>query len=114
MTFALVLPAALSLLVLAAHFLRNGHLALVAASLVACALLSVRRPWAARTLQILLALGAAEWIRTLVALVVERQAEGRPFARMGAILGTVAFVSLLSAATFATRSLRARFRMVTV
>ena len=73
------------------------------------ALLGVRRPWAARALQVVLVLGAAEWIRTLLTLVAERQAEGRPFVRMGVILGTIAFLSLLSAAAFATRGIKTRF-----
>jgi hypothetical protein len=38
-----LLPAALALLVLGAHFLRAGHLALVAATLAVVALLFVRR-----------------------------------------------------------------------
>ena len=111
MTFALLLPAAISLIVLAAHFLRGGHLALVAAALAAIVLLAVRRPWAARVIQLALGLGAAEWIRTLLVIMADRQAEGRPYVRLGAILGSVALVSLLGAAAFATRHLKVRFHL---
>jgi hypothetical protein len=43
-----LLPAALAFLVLGAHFLRAGHLALVVV-----ALFFVRRPWAARARSLL-------------------------------------------------------------
>ena len=109
MTFALLLPAVLSLLVLAAHFLRGGHLVLVGLALAAAALVAVRRTWAARALQVVLALGAIEWVRTLAALVAERRADGRPFLRMAVILGSVALVAALSALAFRTRRLRGRF-----
>ena len=109
MNFALLASSALSLILLAAHFLRGGHIALLAVALAGAALLGVRRPWAARALQVVLVLGAAEWMRTLLSLVAERQAEGRPFVRMGVILGTIAFLSLLSAAAFATRGIKTRF-----
>ena len=46
--FLLLLPAGLSALVLGAHFLRRGDLALVAVSLTLFGLLFVRRQWAAR------------------------------------------------------------------
>jgi hypothetical protein len=109
MTFFLLVPAVLSLLVMAAHFLRGGQLLLVALALAAVALVFVRRAWAARALQVALALGALEWLRTLAVLVNERRAEGRPFVRMAVILGAVALTAALSAASFAGRRLRERF-----
>jgi hypothetical protein len=62
-------PAVLSLLVLAAHFLRAGSVALVGVSLALAALLAVRRPWAARTVQAALIVGAAAVLTGLSALV---------------------------------------------
>ncbi|MEO7921744.1 MAG: hypothetical protein ABIT01_19945 [Thermoanaerobaculia bacterium] len=108
MTTALLVPAALSLLVLAAHFLRGGQIVLVAITLGAALLLAVRRPWAARVLQISLVCGTAEWIRTISTLIGDRLADGRPFVRMSVILGAVAAVSLLSALALASRRLTAR------
>jgi hypothetical protein len=48
-----LLPAALAFLVLGAHFLRAGHLALVVVALAVVALFFVRRPWAARAWSLL-------------------------------------------------------------
>jgi hypothetical protein len=96
----------LSLLVLAAHFLRAGALPVVGALLLLVALLFVRRPWAARTIQIVLVLGALEWLRTLYLLAGVRIDSGEPFLRLVLILGAVALVTLIAALSFQTRSLR--------
>ena len=97
MTALLLAPAALSLLVLGAHFLRAGEIALVALAVGLLALLFVRRAWAARTVQVVLLLGTAEWVRTTLALTGERASMGRPYGRMVVILGAVAAVCVLSA-----------------
>lgn len=86
-----------SLLVLGAHFLRAGHPWLVLALLLAPLLLLVRRTWAIRCLQVVLLLGALEWLRTLVALASVRLQAGEPVLRMGLILSVVAAVAVLSA-----------------
>jgi hypothetical protein len=108
--FWLLLPAGLSALVLGAHFLRRGDLALVAASLALFVLLFVRRWWAARLAQLALLAGACEWLRTLALLLPVRRAAGEPWARLAAILGAVALVAVLGAALFETRWLRGRYR----
>jgi hypothetical protein len=107
-TFLLLLPAALSLLVLAAHFLRGGMSLPVIMCLVLMGFLWVPRPWATRTLQIVLVLGAAEWIRTTMALVSARQVTGAPWERMAMILGIVALVTFASAAAFELPALKRR------
>lgn len=112
MTFLLLLPAGLSLLVLSAHFLRGGQLPLVAASFLALGLLCVKRRWAARALQLGLVLGTVEWVRTLVALVERRAATGEPFLRLSVILGSVAAVGIVGALLLETPRLRGRFRRV--
>jgi hypothetical protein len=89
--------AVVSLLVLAAHFLRGGHPVLTLALLLAPLLLAGRRPWALGTLQVVLALGTLEWLRTLVILAAERLRNGEPLLRMALILAAVAAVSTLSA-----------------
>lgn len=106
--FLLLLPPALSLLVLAAHFLRGGDVLPMLLCVGLFGLLFVRRPWATRTLQIALVLGAVEWIRTGVDLMAERQAGGRPFERMATILEVVAWVTFLSALLFELPPLRRR------
>lgn len=110
MTALLLTPVVLSLLVLAAHFLRDGHLALVALVLALIALLPVRRPWVPRVLQLVLVLAAAEWVRTLVQLRSFRIALGQPHGRMTAILGGVALFTALAALVFQAPRLRRRYR----
>lgn len=107
------LPVVLSLLVLGAHFLRTGNMVLVAAALAPVVLLGVRRRWAARVIQLVLVIGAVEWIRTLVALAAARAEAGQPLIRLCLILGGVALLTALSALVFRTASARAWFRMST-
>ena len=106
-----LLPAALSLLLLGAHFLRTGNLALVALSLVLLGLLFVRRRWAAHTVRFALVLGAAEWIRTLIVLASFRAELGLPWLRLAVILGSVAAAALLSLLAFRGRRARRWFRI---
>lgn len=109
MLFLRLVPVALALVVLGAHFLRAGDwlpLAVVAALLV---LLFVPRRWSARALQAGLVLGALEWIRTLADLVAVRQALHQPFLRMAAILGGVALLTAASALVFRARGVRTHF-----
>jgi hypothetical protein len=105
-----LVPVVLSLLVLAAHFLRSGNLFMVVIILALLGFLSVPRAWAARTIQIALLVGGAEWIRTLVVLARARAGAGEPALRMGLILGGVALLTALSALVFRTATLRRRFR----
>lgn len=107
-TFLLLLPAGISLLVLAAHFLRRAESLPMLLALGMVALLGVRRPWAARALQVALLLAAGEWVRTLMALIPARRALGEPWERMAVILGCVAAVALLSALAFELPALRRR------
>ena len=104
-----LLPVVLSLLVLGAHFLRAGNIAMVAAVLVVLGLLGVRRRWAARGVQAALLLGALEWVRTLVDLVALRTQAGQPVLRLVLILGGVALVTGLSALVFRAAGLRSRY-----
>jgi hypothetical protein len=104
-----LLPAALALVVLGAHFLRAGHLALVAVTLAVVALLFVRRSLAARTVQSALVLGTLEWLRTLALLAGERRAAGAPYLRMTLILAGVALVTALALLAFHSRAVKEHF-----
>lgn len=97
---------ALSLLVLGAHFLRYGNDIGVALSLAPIALLFVRKPWAARVVQVILVLGAIEWATTLVGLVQMRMAQGLPATRLAIILGTVIVVTAAAALLFETQTMK--------
>jgi hypothetical protein len=104
-------PVALALLVLGAHFLRAGQVTLVVVALATVAFLFVRRPWAARALQVALGLGALEWLRTLALLAGERRAAGVPYLRMTLILAGVALATALSLLAFRSRRVREHFRL---
>lgn len=113
MTALLVLPPALSLLVLGAHFYRAGNVPAAALALLLLALLAVPSPWAARTLQAALVFGTAEWIRTTAFLVQLRRNLGQPWARLAVILGAVTLLTALSALVFETARLRKRYGLET-
>ena len=104
-----LLPVALSLIVLAAHFLRAGNILMVAVVLTVLGLLGVRRRWAARVMQVTLLFGAAEWVRTLAQLAALRSQAGQPVTRLLLILGSVALVTALSALMFVVPRVRDRY-----
>ena len=109
MAFLALLPAILSYLVLAAHFLRGGHLVMTGLCLALAVALAFRNRWLALAAQVSLLLGAAEWVRTLVLLLAERRSLGEPFTRMALILGGVAAFTLASAFLFYCPVLRRRY-----
>lgn len=103
----LYVPIVLSLLLLGAHFLRYGNTLVVAGVVVMLVLLFVRRAWVARLMQLILVLGALEWLRTLVILVQGRIVLGVPYLRMAVILGVVIAITALAATLFQSRELKA-------
>ncbi len=96
----------LSLVVLGAHFLRDGNTPLVAACLVLIGLLPIRHVLVARLVQAALVLGSLEWLWTLYRLLEVRIALGQPYTRMTVILAVVAAITFCSALLFQTRALR--------
>ena len=105
------IPVVLSLVILGAHFMRYGNSIGAIGSLLLIALLIVRRPWVARLTQVVLILGALEWVRTLYALVQVRASYGQPFGRMMVILGIIAAVTFLSALLFQSPALKKIYRL---
>lgn len=103
-----VVLVVLAQLVLGAHVLRAGHTELAVALALSPLLLLVRRSWAPRALQVVLAVGTLEWLRTIDLLVRWRLAEGVPYVRMAVILGAVALVTAL--ATLALQTPATRWR----
>lgn len=81
---------------IAAHFLREGNLAVVALCLLSPLLLFVRRRWSLIVLQILAYVAALIWLNTMVQIVLERMSIGRSWSGVVAILGTVSLVTLLA------------------
>ena len=107
-----LLPVILSGLVLSAHFLRSGSVLVVMACLAALLLLAVRERWAARLMQVLLLLGALEWIRTMLVLVAQRRSLSEPWIRMAMILSAVALFTAASALVFQSVHLKRRYSPV--
>ena len=106
-----LVPVILSGLLLGAHFMRTGLFPLVVLSLGFPVLLLFRRPWAARLVQIILVLGALEWVRTLMVLVGQRRTAGQAWTRLAIILGLVAVFTGCSALVFSCGSLKKRYKL---
>ena len=104
-----LLPVVLSFLLLAAHFYRAG-LAIAAGLCVAVLfLLTMRKTWVPILFQVLLILGALEWLRTLYNFAAMRIAFEQPWTRLAIILGAVALFTALSGLVFRSKALRARY-----
>ncbi len=105
-----IAPAVVSEVVLAAHFLRSGHLLWVVASLIVPLLLLSRQRWALYVNQVALVAGAGMWLLVAYALMEMRREVGQPYLRMVLILGSVALIALVSAGLLAAPKVRERFR----
>jgi hypothetical protein len=90
-------PAALSLVLLAAHFLRAQSLFFVLLSIGLTPLLFWEKRWLTQLVRIYLALGSLLWVYTAVMIVRERKALELPFAAAAIILGSVTIFTLMSA-----------------
>ena len=109
MNFLRLLPVVISFLLLAAHFLRAGQMVVVVLLLALLLLLFVRKYWVPWVIQMVLLLGAVEWIVTLYSVAQVRIASGEPWARMAIILGAVALFTAISSLVFRGRALQDRF-----
>ena len=110
MTGLLLTPVVLSFVLLAAHFSRNDVPPLVLLCLLIPFILLLKRSWVPRLLQLLLGLGALEWIRTAMALARQRIDAGEPWMRMALILAAVALVTAGSAVLLQSARLQQRYR----
>ena len=97
MRFVLAIPAFLSALVLAAHFLRSQQHMLMGISLAIAVLVFSRTIWVRRIAQISLLAGALIWLWTMVDIAHARADAGRDALRMIIILSGVSLWTLLSA-----------------
>ena len=109
MTFLHLLPGALSILLLAIHFVRSGYEMLVVATAMSLFLVLVRRGWSRRLLQLILLAAAAEWLRVMVQLVGERRLYNMPYTRLAVIIGSVAAVAGASALLLSTKRIISYF-----
>jgi hypothetical protein len=111
-TIALLLPALLSVLLIAAHFSRAGLNVVAGLCLALPLLLLVRRRWVARLFQGLLLLAALEWARTAVVLTMARTDLGYPWGRLALILGLVTLFTLGSIFVFRSERLSKRYHLL--
>ena len=109
-TFATLLLPIVAMLLLGAHFFRAGLVPVTVACLGVLALVFLRRPWAARLLQVALALGVIEWLRTAWLFASARAAAGQPYGRLLLILGGVALLTALAGWVLRSGPARAHFR----
>lgn len=107
----LYVPIVLSLLLLGAHFMRYGNTVVVATLVVLAGLLFVPRWWVARLMQFVFALGALEWLWTMLVLIQARQALGAPYLRLAIILGVVAAISVIAGFMFQAKPLKTFYRL---
>jgi hypothetical protein len=107
--FALLIPTFLSFLILAAHYFRGDHPLLLLICCAAPLLLLFRRTWATRLLQLLLFIGALEWMRTAMQIRAIRLDEDRPWQRMAVILGSVAAFTFVSGVVYFLPPLRRHY-----
>ena len=104
-----LLPVFISFLLLAAHFLRAGQMVVSIILLSVLWLLLLRKLWVPWVIQIILLLGAMEWLWTLYSFAQVRMEMGNPWMRMAIILGAVALFTALSCLVFRSKSLRRRY-----
>ena len=106
-----LIPVLLSFGLLAAHFSRANLFPLVIVSLAIPLLLLIRNAWAARSIQILLLLGAFEWIRSMFGYIEVRKTIGDDWGRLAIILIAVALLTACSALVFRGKSLKKRYQL---
>lgn len=111
MNFLRLLPVLLSFGLLAAHFSRANLFPLVIISLAIPFLLLIRRAWVARTIQLVLLAGAAEWIRAMFTYISVRKETGEDWTRLAIILITVALLTLCSGLVFRGKALGQRYHL---
>lgn len=106
-----LLPVLLSFGLLAAHFSRADMFPLVVVSLAIPFLLLIPKAWVARTIQILLLAGAAEWIRAMFGYIAIRKEIGEDWTRLAIILVAVAILSACSGLVFRGKALKKRYQL---
>ncbi len=111
MNFLRLLPVIFSFGLLAAHFSRANMFPLVIVSLALPLLLLIKRAWVARSIQVLLILGAAEWIRSMFGYIEVRRSIGEDWTRLAIILVAVAVLTASAGLVFRGSSLKKRYEL---
>lgn len=95
---------------LAAHFLRDGHVFLVAVCVVAPLLFLLRRRGGLLLLQVLAYAATVVWLATAWQIATTRREFGEPWLRAAFILVAVAAISLLAGLLLRGRIIQQRYR----
>ena len=111
MNLVRLIPVILSFGLLAAHFSRADLLPLVVVCLLVPFILLPRKAWVARSIQVLLVLGAFEWIRSMFGYIEIRKAVGEDWGRLAIILIVVALLTACSGLVFRGKSLKKRYKL---
>ncbi len=109
MNFIRLIPILISVILLAAHFLRAGQIYFVIAIMGIPALLFLRHKYVVPIVSIGLIAGGIEWIRTTLHLIEMRQALGMPFLRLTLIMGAVTLFTFGSIFIFRNKTLKRRY-----
>lgn len=99
----------LALLLLAAHYLRQGDMGMTAAHLGMIVLLVTWQDWVRLALVAVLALGAYEWAGTAVEFIRLRMAMGGSWARLAAIIAGALMFNLVAMGTLFGRNMHESF-----
>ena len=108
MTFRISLYVTAALL-LGAHFLRSGEIAVAALCLAAPLLFLWKNRWSLMLLQFLAYAAAGTWIAVAIQLMQLRQQSGQPWTAAVIILGSVALFTLLAGLLLNSRAIRQRY-----
>lgn len=106
-----LLPVILSFGLLAAHYSRADEFPLVILSLLIPLLLFIKKAWVARSIQVLLLLGAAEWIRSMMGYIEIRKSMGEDWTRLAIILIVVALLTACAGLVFRGKALKLRYQL---
>jgi hypothetical protein len=96
-------------LLLGAHFLRAGNLAMLALCVAAPLLFLWRRRWSLVLLQFLAYCAAGTWVAVAVQLVQMRQQMGQAWTAAVIILGSVGLFTVLAGLLLNSRAIRERY-----
>ena len=98
-----LIPVALGVLILCAHFLRSGGSAQILACLCAFALIFFKKRWFKTVAPFLLIAAALIWADTAYELIFIRRIMGAPWMKMAIILGAVSLFTAASGMAFLSK-----------
>lgn len=111
MKFIKFMPVIICFILLTAHFSRAGILFLAILSLSLPFLLFVKKVWVVRLIQLMLVLGALEWLRVMYVYIELRMQIGEPYLKLVIILSVISLITALSALIFQTKDIKEIYKL---